>query len=365
MNEELWEAVLSTRLESASFCFMEFPQLYAHPGRPRAKQHAVQSVNKGGGNLNWRREVEVVRREVLSRHGEFGVTGRHPEDDQKRVTMPPSLLSTATVKDLMRSPNRVYQSYQELLRDCQKWRVYHTQEVYPLEESLRLEAVVTLPLTGCPSPGDVATGFRMPPPLLRLDANRSERTLDGILVVTRPLRDEKHARPHTWLVDVVGINDRDSETSVGRVVLMIAQQSRMIIPDTSDRNRNISRLRVPHHITLVAHDFLMFEKLEHLQGGSRNKGQASVHHDRIYRAHRRPSWSHSHLAPPSDLHPEPKPPMKTGSLDIEALKTWCCCPSNLQSSTLKQLVFEDSRTTCIRGEKAAYPFGGLWPVIVD
>ncbi|KAF8892022.1 hypothetical protein CPB85DRAFT_1257717 [Mucidula mucida] len=107
----------------------------------------------------------------------------------------------------------------------------------------------------------------MPPPLLRLDANRRERTLDVKLVLTRPLRDEKLARPHTWLADMVAVDDQDSKPSVGRVVLKIAQQSRMVIPDTSDRNRNISRLRVWHHITLVAHDFLMFEKLEHLQGG--------------------------------------------------------------------------------------------------
>ncbi len=132
---------------------------------------------------------------------------------------------------------------------------------------MRLASVVTLPLKGCPSPEDVAAGFRMPPPLLRLDANRSKRALDGKLVLTRPLRDEKHARPHTWLADVVGINDQDSETSVGCVVLKIAQQSRMTIPDTSDRHMDISRVRVTHPITLVAHDFLVLEKLQRLQGG--------------------------------------------------------------------------------------------------
>ncbi|KAF8892007.1 hypothetical protein CPB85DRAFT_1331681 [Mucidula mucida] len=183
--------------------------------------------------------------------------------------MPSSLLSTATINEMMCSPDIVYQSYQDLLRDCQKWRDYQQrQDLFcPLEESLRLESVVTLPLKGCPSPEDVATGFRLPPPLLRLNANRSERTLDGMLVLVRPLGDEKHVKPHTWLADVVGISDPDSQTSVGRVVLKIAQESNMFIPDTSDPKQDISKVHLSHAITFVAHDYLVAEKLQRLQGG--------------------------------------------------------------------------------------------------
>ncbi|KAF8892012.1 hypothetical protein CPB85DRAFT_1257709 [Mucidula mucida] len=151
--------------------------------------------------------------------------------------MPPSLLSTATVKDLMRSPYR-------------KWRVYHNHQEVSAGGVIAPRFSSDVAFKECPSPGDVAA-----------DANRSERTLEGKLVLTRPLRDEKHARPHTGL-PTWWDHDRDSETSVGRVVLKIAQQSRMTfqIP-----------LTVTGHfespITLVAHDFLVLKNFTAFKGG--------------------------------------------------------------------------------------------------
>ncbi|KAF9009741.1 hypothetical protein BDZ89DRAFT_1167915 [Hymenopellis radicata] len=180
--------------------------------------------------------------------------------------MPSSLLSAAAIAEIASTPSRVYTSYLDLRRDCQKWRNYRDlQEKEPLKESFCLQSPVTVPLKTCPSSKDVSAG-RLLPPLLRLPTDRSEGMFLGKLVLNKRLRDEEMGRADIWLADVVGMNDQDSKASVGRVVLKIAQQSRMPIPDTSDPNIDLSEQRVWHPITLVAHDFFVFEKLQCLQG---------------------------------------------------------------------------------------------------
>ncbi|KAF8892028.1 hypothetical protein CPB85DRAFT_1331779, partial [Mucidula mucida] len=171
-----------------------------------------------------------------------------------------SLLSPETITQLVQQSKTVYTSHADVKNDYQKWlKGRKLQNRYPLGKGITLKAPFDIPFKKSPSPQALSSGFRQP---LRPAVDQSVGTFVGYLTLGPRLRVNRSGRSDMWLANLV-----DEEGSAQRLVLKIAQESSQSFPQRYlERNADLSNAKIGHPIDLVAPEFFIYERLQHLQG---------------------------------------------------------------------------------------------------